>query len=125
MNIVIIPARKLSKRIKNKNIINFFGKPIIAHTIKLIHNTNLFDKIIVSSDSKKILDVAKKYGAETIIRSKKLSSDKVPIFRVIKNVLKNLNYKVDNVCCLLPTSIFIKKKYIYESFKILKKKNIH
>ena len=123
MNIVIIPARKLSKRIKNKNIINFFGKPIIAHTIKFLNNMNIFDKIIVSSDSKKILNIARKYGAETMIRNKKLAYDKVPTFNVIKNVLENLDYKVDYVCVVNPTSVFIKKKYIYESFKILKKKN--
>ena len=121
MNIAIIPARKSSKRIKNKNIINFFGRPMIAHTIQSLIKMRLFDKIIVSSDSQIILNIAKKNGAETFKRSHKLSTDKVPTFDVIKNVIKNLSYQVDNVCCLYSTSLFIKKKYILDSFKILKR----
>ena len=73
MNLAIIPARKSSKRIKNKNIINFFGEPIIAKTIKLIKNTKLFSRIIVTSDCEKILSISKKYGAEIYLRKKKTS----------------------------------------------------
>jgi len=122
MNIAIIPARKSSKRIKNKNIINFFGEPIIAKTIKKIKNTNLFNKIIVTSDSKKILNISKKYGAEIFLRKRKLAGDKTPIANVIKDVLNNIDFDVKNVFCFYATSIFIKKKYLLDSLKILKKK---
>ena len=54
MNIAIIPARKNSKRIKNKNIKFFFGKPVISYAIKCAEKSKLFDRIIVSTDSKKI-----------------------------------------------------------------------
>ena len=121
MNIAIIPARKSSKRIKNKNIINFFGKPMIAHTIQSLNKMKLFDRIIVSSDSEKILNIAKKNGAEIFRRNQKLSTDKVPTFNVIQDVLKNIPYKVNNVCCLYSTSLFVKKKYLTDAFKILKK----
>ena len=52
-NVVIIPARSGSKRIKNKNIRTFFSKPMIAWTIKKIKKFKLYDKVVVSSDSKK------------------------------------------------------------------------
>jgi pseudaminic acid cytidylyltransferase len=122
MNLAIIPARKSSKRIKNKNIIDFFGEPIIAKTIKLIKNTNLFTKIIVTSDSKKILNISKKYGAEIYLRKKKLAGDKIPISNVLRDLLININLNINNVFYFYPTSIFIKKKYLLDSLKILKKK---
>ena len=63
MIIAIIPARGGSKRIKNKNIKTFYRKPIISYAIKCAKDSKLFNKIIVSSDSKKITSIAKKYGA--------------------------------------------------------------
>ena len=56
-NICIIPARANSKRIKNKNIKNFYGKPIIYWSIQAAKKSKCFSKIIISSDSKKILNI--------------------------------------------------------------------
>ena len=50
MIVAIIPARGGSKRIKNKNIINISGKPMIHHTIQILKKTKIFDKIIVTTD---------------------------------------------------------------------------
>ena len=55
MIIAIIPARAGSKRISGKNVKNFCGKPIIAHSIEIAHKTKLFDKIIVSTENKKLM----------------------------------------------------------------------
>lgn len=60
----IIPARGGSKRIKKKNIIEIGGKPMIAWTIQAALETDLIDKVIVSTDCPEIAKVAKKYGAE-------------------------------------------------------------
>ena len=49
--ICIIPARGGSRRIKNKNIKKFNGKPIISYSIDSAKKTNLFSEIIISSDS--------------------------------------------------------------------------
>ena len=68
----IIPARSGSKRIKNKNIKKFFGKPLIYYSIKLALKNKKFNKVIVSTDSKKIARIAKKLGASVpFLRSKK------------------------------------------------------
>ena len=76
MTICIIPARKGSKRIKNKNIIKLNNIPLIGHVIKTALKSKIFSKVIVSTDSKKIQSIAKKYGADVpFIRSKKLSND--------------------------------------------------
>ena len=47
-------------KIKNKNIINFLGRPIISYTIDLLKKTGIFEKIHVSTDSKKIVNLSKK-----------------------------------------------------------------
>ena len=64
MNLAIIPARGGSKRIPNKNIKEFAGKPLIAYSINAAKASGLFDKIIVSTDSEQVAEIARQYGAE-------------------------------------------------------------
>ena len=71
MNIAIIPARKNSQRIKNKNIKIFFGKPVIYYSIKEAIRSKLFDKIVVTTDSDKIKKFVLKNGADIVIDRKK------------------------------------------------------
>lgn len=73
--IAIIPARGGSKGIKNKNIISFCGKPLIAHTIEQVKNCSFVDDIYVTSDSKEILEISEKFGAKTIQRPSEISDD--------------------------------------------------
>ena len=109
MSICIIPARSGSKRIKDKNIKLFFGKPLIYYSIKLALKTKLFKRVLVSTDSKKIAKVAKGYGAEVpFLRSKKNSNDKAPIHEVLKETIKNLGLKSQFVVCLYPTAPLLK-----------------
>jgi pseudaminic acid cytidylyltransferase len=123
--ICIIPARGGSKRIKNKNIKKFFGKPIIVYAINLAKKTNIFQKIVVSTDSLKIKKIAIKYGAEVpFLRSKNLSNDYSGTKEVIIDCIKKI--KSENIkyhFCLYPTSPLIKSKDIKESFKKIKKLN--
>ncbi|MFT6910009.1 MAG: CMP-N-acetylneuraminic acid synthetase [Oleiphilaceae bacterium] len=63
-NIAIIPARGGSKRIPKKNVIDFFGKPMIAWTIEAALQSELFDKVIVSTDDLEIAEISKSFGAE-------------------------------------------------------------
>ena len=57
--VAIIPARGNSKRIPGKNYKIFNGKPIIASTIEKLKKSRIFDRIIVSTDSKKIASIIK------------------------------------------------------------------
>ena len=89
--ICIIPARKGSKRIKNKNIINFFGKPLISYSIENALKSNIFEKVIVSTDSKKISNISKKYGADVpFLRPKSLSGNNIIVKDVLIHCLNNL-----------------------------------
>ena len=122
-NIAIITARAGSKRIKNKNLLNFFGKPIIAYSILAAKKTNIFDEVYVSTDSKKIEKISKKFGAKVpFLREKKLADDLTGTYDVIHNFLKKIDLKnVDNICCLYPTAPLMKYTDIIKGLSILKK----
>jgi len=86
MNILIpICARGGSKGVKNKNIRELAGKPLIAYTIDTAKKWGKADKIICSTDSKEIADIAQKYGIEVpFMRPKELATDssgKIPAVR--------------------------------------------
>jgi len=106
-NICIIPARSGSKRIKDKNIKEFMGKPIIAYAIETAIQSRLFDKIITSSDSSKYLEIAREWGAEVYQRNSALSDDYTTMDEVLIDVLNNQHEACDTVCCIYPTNPFI------------------
>lgn len=107
-SLAVIPARGGSKRIPLKNIRDFLGKPIIAYSIEKALESNLFDKVMVSTDSIKIKTIAQKYGAEVpFLRSKKNADDFATTDDVIREVLHEYKAKDENfdiVCCLYPTN---------------------
>ena len=75
-NIAIITARGGSKRIPKKNIKVFCGKPIIAYSIEAALKSELFDEVMVSTDSEEIAEIARKYGASVpFMRSAEASND--------------------------------------------------
>lgn len=126
MNLAIIPARSGSKRIKNKNIINFHGKPIIFYSINTAIKSKLFDKIIVSTDSTKISKIANKFGGETpFLRPKNLSKDKVSTIKVIKhaiNFFKNENINFKNICCIYPSAPLVTIELLKKGLNLIKNK---
>lgn len=122
----IIPARLNSKRLKEKNITNFFGKPLISYAIEVAKKSKVFDKILISSESNKVLSIGKKYKTDYLLkRPKKLSSDHIFPSEVIKHAIKwfELNYeKPKFICCIYPTTPLLLKSDLTNSFKIIKKK---
>ena len=92
--LAVIPARAGSKRIKNKNIKLFHGKPIISYPISELIKSNIFKKIFVSTEEKSIKTISQKYGASVnFLRPKSLSKDSVPISLVLKNVISEFEKK--------------------------------
>ncbi len=127
INIAIIPARKNSKRIINKNIIKFNDEPIICNAIRQALKAKIFSKIIVSTDSEKISKIAKSTGAECpFLRPDNISKDNTATIDVIKHCIKFLNQKkinVDNVCCIYPVTPFLLSNVLKKSFNFFKKNN--
>ena len=85
--IAIIPARSGSKGLKDKNIIKVCGKPLMSYSIEAAINSKCFDKVIVTTDSEKYAEIAKKYGAEVILRGERLSNDNATSYMVIEDVI--------------------------------------
>lgn len=71
-------ARGGSKGVKDKNIRVIGGKPLIAHTILSAFKSKYIDNVIVSTDSSKIANVAKEYGAKVLARPDHLAADDTP-----------------------------------------------
>ena len=123
--IALICARGGSKGLKNKNIKNFDGKPLIAWTILLAKKVKEIDRVIVSTESEKIANISKKYGAEVpFLRPKKLSLDYSPEWKVWKhavNFLKKQNEKPTGIIILHATSPLRSTKDIKKCIKLFKK----
>ena len=102
--IAIIPARSGSKGLKNKNIIDLNGKPMLAYSIEAAKKSEVFDKIVVSTDSKLYKDIAEAYGANVLMRGEDLSNDTASSYDVIKDVLAKERNAVYAFVLLQPTS---------------------
>ena len=102
--ICIIPARKGSKGIPKKNIINFLGKPLISHSINYAKSSSLIHKIYVSTDCDQIAEIASKNEVEVIKRPDSISDDFASTESAMIHAVKSLNYKPDVIVLLQPTS---------------------
>jgi CMP-N-acetylneuraminic acid synthetase len=103
--IAVIPARGGSKRIPGKNIIDFYGKPLIAWTIEAAINSGVFDDVIVNTDDLNIKEVAETYGAQVPFLRQNHADDFAPISIVTVDTLKileqNFNKQYTNVVQLM------------------------
>lgn len=126
--IAIIPARGGSKRIPKKNIRDFLGKPIIAYSIETAIKSDIFDEVMVSTDSEEIAEIAKKYGANVpFLRSEKSADDLSPLIDVVKEVLDNYKdegKEFDYACMILSTAPFVNVEKLKEANEILEEKDV-
>jgi len=114
--LAIIPARGGSKRLPKKNVRILRGKPLIFYTIDTANKSKYLDRVIVSTDDKKIAEISAKYGAEVIERPKKLARDDSPIIDAIFHVLNKI--EADIVVLLQPTSPLRTAKDIDEAINL-------
>ena len=125
MNLCIIPARGGSKRIPKKNIKNFCGKPLIAYSIETAKKSNLFKKIVVSTDDEEIANESQNLGAEILFRPKKLADDYASSIDVFEHAIKELNKNNEfkYACMIYPTAPFLEIEYLKEGLQELKNNN--
>jgi pseudaminic acid cytidylyltransferase len=120
VKLAIIPARGGSKRIPRKNIRKFAGKPIISYSIEAAKESQLFDRIVVSTDDSEIAQISNEWGAETpFIRPKELADDYVNTNMVIKHAIQwyqNHGEDVQYACCIYATAPFLQPSYLREGF---------
>ena len=123
-----ICARGGSKGVKNKNIKELNGKPLIAYTIEQAKASGLFEHIVISTDSDDIANVAKQYGAEVFFkRSEEMASDTAGKLDVIKDAFerseKYYNKTFDYLIDLDATAPLRSVEDIINSFKQFKENN--
>ena len=120
----IIPARGGSKRIPKKNIKNFCGRPMISYAISAAKESNIFDRIIVSTDDVETADIARFYGADVpFIRPSNLSDDYTGIASVVKHSISKLGSSLnqeDLICCIFPCVPLIDTLDIKEALSLLR-----
>lgn len=120
--LAFIPARAGSKGIKNKNIVDLKGKPLIAYSIEAAKASYYIDEIIVSTDGENIAQVAMEYGAEVpFLRPKKLASDTSKTVDAVMHLINYLDEKgrgFDVLVLLQPTQPLRTAEDIDEAIRI-------
>ena len=125
-SVAIITARGGSKRIPNKNIKDFCGKPIIAYSIEAAIEAGIFDEVMVSTDSEEIAEISERYGAKVpFMRSDATSNDYAGTADVILEVLnayESLGELYDVFACIYPTAPFITSGKLADAFLLFEDK---
>jgi len=125
-SIAIIPARSGSKGLKDKNIRDLNGKPLLAYSIESALDSHMFTVVHVSTDSAIYADIAKKYGADVpFLRSEFASSDTASSWEVVKEVLlkyEKIGKTFDTFVLLQPTSPLRTGNDIINAYKLKEEK---
>jgi CMP-N,N'-diacetyllegionaminic acid synthase len=107
-SIAIIPARGGSKGVKDKNIRDVGGQPLISYAIQSAKESKKLTHFVVSTDSEAIAKVSESYGAQVLMRPSQLAEDKTPVVPVVNHVLEQLANtgmpSFDIIVLLQPTS---------------------
>jgi pseudaminic acid cytidylyltransferase len=123
MKVAIIPARGGSKRVPRKNIKGFHGRPMISYAIGAAQSSQLFDRIIVSTDDQEIADVARAYDAEVpFMRPSELADDHtatVPVIRHAISACERLGWPVEHVCCIYPAVPLLRSEDLISALELL------
>ena len=125
-NIAVIPARSGSKGLKDKNIKQLNGKPLIAYSIEAAFESEQFDIVHVSTDSQYYADIAKQFGADIpFLRSAEMSSDTVSTWDSMRFVMKEYEKQglfFDTLTVLQPTSPLRTAEDIKNAFQLFYEK---
>ena len=121
--VCIIPARGGSKRIPRKNIKEFAGKPMIAHSIRAAIESGVFTRIVVSTDDDEIAAVAKSFGAEVPFRRPaSCAGDQASTEAVLVHALEMLaaaGEQYTQACCIYSTAPLIRAQDLAGGLQIL------
>lgn len=121
--LALVPIKEHSTRIPNKNTKDLAGKPMMAYILETLKKVKRLDRIVVSTESKKVAEIAKKYGAEVpFVRPVSLTLDNVITHSVVKHAVEELekkeNYIPDYVLLVYTTSPLLKVERIEEAIDI-------
>lgn len=119
--IAFIPARSGSKGLKDKNIRILNGKPLIAYTIEAALASNLFDRVIVSTDSEKYGGISREFGAEVFSRDPSLADDRSTTYMVLEDLICRVGDGCDYFALLQPTSPLREAHHILQASRVFER----
>ena len=124
--LAIITARSGSKGLPDKNIRSIMGKPLLAYSIEAARDSGLFDRIYVSTDSKRYKKIAEEWGAEVpFLRPESLAGDTVSSWDVVKQALEvfsEMGEEYKEIALLQPTSPLRSAEDIRNAHELMEKK---
>jgi N-acylneuraminate cytidylyltransferase len=127
--IAIIPARGGSKRIPRKNIKPFLGVPLLARTIGILREAEVFQRIVVSTDDDEIAAVAQAAGAEAPFRRPpELANDHAATLPVIEHAVRTLaqaGVEASFVCCVYPAAVLARAADLRRALAMLRAEPIN
>ncbi len=125
-NIAVIPVRGGSTRVKKKNFIDFFGKPMFVHTYDAAVESGVFDDVVISTDSDEALEICRQRSIPVpFVRPAELGGDTVSLNDVLIHALEEMKKKgksYDNLCLLWATSPLRNAEDIRKAYKMLEGK---
>ncbi|MBC8578964.1 acylneuraminate cytidylyltransferase family protein [Zhenhengia yiwuensis] len=125
--LAIIPARGGSKGIKNKNIVDLCNRPLISYSIIAALESKYIDKVVVSTDSEEIAEVARNYDAEVpFLRPKEFASDTAKTIDAVMHcieTLEEMGQTYDYLVLLQPTQPLRQAYHIDEAIELLMDKD--
>ena len=105
--IALIPARSGSERVRDKNVRSLAGHPLLAYAIASARQAGIFDRIVCSTDSGKIAEVAQRYGADIpFLRPTQLATSTSPDIEWITHTLAQLDEHYDLFAIVRATNPF-------------------
>ena len=105
--VALIPARSGSERVRDKNIRPLAGHPLLAYAIASARQSGLFDRVVCSTDSGKIAEVAQRYGADVpFLRPANLATATSPDIEWITHALEQLDEHYDLFAVVRATNPF-------------------
>lgn len=117
----LIPVKGNSERVKKKNTRKFGRSSLFLHKLKQLKKTKYFDDIIVSSEDRQILKIAKKEGFSIHIRDKKFSTNSIPMSDVYRNIASEI--KGEYIAWINVTNPLFKTEYYDQAIKKFKSIN--
>ena len=105
--VALIPARSGSERVRDKNVRSLAGHPLLAYAIAAARHAGVFDRVVCSTDSGKIAEVAQRYGAEIpFLRPTELATSTSPDIEWITHALGELGEHYDLFAIVRATNPF-------------------
>lgn len=118
MDIAIITARQNSKGILRKNLQTVGNRSLLAHAMVAAQESDVFQRIIVSTDGQEIADEARRYGVEVVMRPSELASDTAHSIDAVCHVLHTHRIYSGSTTLLQPTSPLRTAQHICEAFAL-------